>query len=325
MSGRGFKSGFAGAIDSYIDSKVASGYKERSFLCTMRKFDAFCESRGIEDVSLTRGDVEEWTRRLPNEATTTHYARVNASKNLVAYLIARGHDICPIRDVAFRETGFQPHIYTRDEVDRYFTAVDAWSSPRSRVDEVQFPVLFRLMYCCGARVNEALGLRKCDVDLAAGVVALNETKNDRARLVALGPDMAALFARFADKTFYLLGDEDYVFRNGRGRRRDAKRLDEVHLELLRRAGIPFVGGGEGPRLHDWRHTHAVCAFKQMLDSGMDMYAALPVLSKYLGHKTIYATERYVRLTAAMYPEVAAKLSAVLCPVFEGGPFGEASD
>ena len=63
----------------------------------------------------------------------------------------------------------------------------------------------------------------------------------------------------------------------------------------------------------------------MLDSGMDMYAALPVLSKYLGHKTIYATERYVRLTAAMYPEVAAKLSGVLGRVFEGGPFDEASD
>ena len=325
MSRRGFESGFAESIEAYIDSKVASGYKEKSFVGPMRKFDAFCKSRGIVDVSLGRDDVEEWTRKLPGEATTTHYSRVNASKNLVAFLTARGHDLAPIRDVAFRETGFQPHIYTEDEAGRYFAAVDAWSSPRSRVDEVQFPVLFRLMYCCGARVNEALGIRKRDVDLAAGVVALNETKNDRSRLVALGPEMSALFARFADKTFYLIGDGGYVFPNSRGNRRDPKRLNEVHQELLRRAGIPFVGGGEGPRLHDWRHTHAVRSFKRMVDSGMDMYAALPILSKYLGHKTIYATERYVRLTAAMFPEVAAKLSDVLDRVFEGGPLDEASD
>ena len=37
---------------------------------------------------------------------------------------------------------------------------------------------------------------------------------------------------------------------------------------------------------------AVYSFKQMTDSGLDMYVALPILSTYLGHKTIFATEKY---------------------------------
>ena len=41
----------------------------------------------------------------------------------------------------------------------------------------------------------------------------------------------------------------------------------------------------------------------MVDSGIDMYVALPILSTYLGHKTIYATERYVRLTMSLYPYI----------------------
>lgn len=85
--------------------------------------------------------------------------------------------------------------------------------------------------------------------------------------------------------------------------------------VLKQAGIPYIGGGHGPRMHDWRHTFAVRAFKQMVDQGMDMYVALPVLSAYLGHKTIYATERYVRLTMELYPYIGEKCSAKFQRVF----------
>ena len=80
-------------------------------------------------------------------------------------------------------------------------------------------------------------------------------------------------------------------------------LYEVHRLFLQQAGIPYLGGGKGPRIHDWRHTMAVHSFKQMIDAGMDMYVALPILSTYLGHKTIFATERYVRLTMGIYPYI----------------------
>lgn len=42
---------------------------------------------------------------------------------------------------------------------------------------------------------------------------------------------------------------------------------------------------------------------QMVKSGYDMYYSLPILSTYLGHKSVKATEQYVGLTMEVYPEL----------------------
>ena len=60
----------------------------------------------------------------------------------------------------------------------------------------------------------------------------------------------------------------------------------------------------------------------MSSQGMDLYYSLPILSKYLGHASLEATEHYVRLTAEMYPELieqANQLCAYVFPeVFDNG-------
>jgi integrase len=87
--------------------------------------------------------------------------------------------------------------------------------------------------------------------------------------------------------------------------------------FLQKAGIPYIGNGADPRIHDWRHHMAVQSFKQMIDSGLDMYVALPILSTYLGHKTIFATERYIRLTMQIYPYIEEKFSKSVDLIFGG--------
>ena len=72
-------------------------------------------------------------------------------------------------------------------------------------------------------------------------------------------------------------------------------------DILRIAGIPHGGKGTGPRLHDLRHTFACHSLTQMIKMGIDLYQAMPLLSTYLGHRTIESTEKYVRLTAEMHP------------------------
>jgi site-specific recombinase XerD len=63
----------------------------------------------------------------------------------------------------------------------------------------------------------------------------------------------------------------------------------------------------------------------MTDKGMDIYCALPILSTYLGHASVSATGKYVRLTQDMFPEIIAKTSAIAAFVIPGGfPGGEQS-
>ena len=195
---------------------------------------------------------------------------------------------------------------------------NSYDARKNKKVKIQFPVLFRLLYCCGTRINETLGIRKTDVDIEEGIIKLFETKNNRERYIVLGDDLRALMQQFADKTFYLLADDDYIFTDVNGSRYSGENLYDYHRELLRRAGIPYIGGGEGPRIHDWRHTFSVYAFKRMVDSGLDMYVALPILSTFLGHKSIYATEQYVRLVMFMFPYIEEKFREKAEAVFGGG-------
>ena len=69
------------------------------------------------------------------------------------------------------------------------------------------------------------------------------------------------------------------------------------------SGIPFQGNHNGPRVHDLRHTFAVHSLERMARTGMNLYCSLPLLSTFLGHKSLGATEQYVRLTSEMYPDL----------------------
>jgi len=53
----------------------------------------------------------------------------------------------------------------------------------------------------------------------------------------------------------------------------------------------------------------------MIDAGADIYVALPILSTYLGHKTIYATEQYVRLTMSLFPYIEKQFKDKIDAVF----------
>ena len=312
-----FISAFADEMNQYLDDRIAAGFKEESYSFRLKAFDRFCADTGNGSKTFSNLQAAKWMERKSSEATTTHYSRVNSVKQFLQYLQLKGYDVVVVRDVRFRPTEFQPYIYSDDEVARYFAAVDSYSSPKNRKDAIQYPILFRILYCCGSRITETLYIRKKDVDLEAGIIRLNETKNGQERYIVLGKDLNYLMKQFADKCFYLLSEDDYIFTNARGKRLDDTTVYEKHRSFLKEAGIAYRGNGEGPRIHDWRHHMAVKSFKRLSDAGMDLYVALPILSAYLGHKTIYATEHYVRLTMQIYPSIEKKFSPIVDRIFGG--------
>jgi integrase len=250
-----FESVFKKEIDAYLDAKVAAGFQERSFAVRLRVFDKFCRQNMGGIPIFTEDLADEWRKRRGEEATTTYYSRINAIKHFLCYLKNLGYAVHVTRDVSFKKTQFQPHIYSEDETRRYFEAVDTYVPRINKKNALQYPVLFRLLYCCGARIDETLKIRRKDVDLGEGIIRLVETKNNRERLIVLGDGLAALMKRYADKCFYILGDEDYIFRSATGGKCQYDTVYGHHRLFLRLAGIPYIGNSEGPRIHDWRNTH----------------------------------------------------------------------
>ena len=56
-----------------------------------------------------------------------------------------------------------------------------------------------------------------------------------------------------------------------------------------------------------------------------MTTALPLLSAYMGHADFSATERYLRLTAEVYPEISSLMNekyGYVIPRMEGGAYEE---
>ena len=141
MSRSAFQSAFKEEMYQYLDYKVASGYKERSYCYHLRQFDKFCLEHGIFQPVFTDQHAAKWIQRKENEASTTHYSRVNGIKHFLFYLHHRGFNVFVTRDINFRQTDFQPHIYTEDEIVRYFYAVEL-CIPCNRKDAIQLPILF---------------------------------------------------------------------------------------------------------------------------------------------------------------------------------------
>lgn len=58
----------------------------------------------------------------------------------------------------------------------------------------------------------------------------------------------------------------------------------------------------------FRHSFCVHSLSRQVQDGVDLYIVLPILSTYVGHNSVSATQRYVRLTAEAYPDLIEKVS-----------------
>ncbi len=53
----------------------------------------------------------------------------------------------------------------------------------------------------------------------------------------------------------------------------------------------------------------------MVQNGLDIYTAWPILSTLLGHHDIYSTEHYIRLTLEVYPDLYKTIGNKLDSIF----------
>lgn len=313
-----FESAYSHVLEEYINYRKNCGIKNIASECTVyKKLDRFIKNEGINDIIFTKEHAERWKAQIGEESSKTRYNRVNLTKHFFEYLFVKGYKVTQFRDIRFVKTNFAPHIYTEDEIARYFKAVDSFIPKRCQKNVVQLPVFFRLLYCCGTRVTETTLIRKCDVDLENGIIKLRSstTKKNKERYAVMSSSLAALMKEYADKIFYALPEDGFIFTTYEGTPFRYESIRILHRRFLQMANIPYLGDGHGPRIHDFRHTFAVNSFKTMIDNGMDMYVCLPIMSAYLGHDSIAATEHYLRMTMSMYPYIEEKLGSSLDVAF----------
>ena len=169
-------------------------------------------------------------------------------------------------------------------------------------------MMLRLMYGCGLRVSEATNLKKHNVDLENGILTILESKDGKDRLVPMSSAITAQMRVYMGKMEYICPNMTYAFPNRTGGKISNVAVYARFRNALFDAGISHEGRGNGPCLHDLRHTFAVHSLEKMAADGMDLYCAMPILSTYLGHSNVTSTEKYLRLTEESYSAVLQQIS-----------------
>jgi integrase/recombinase XerD len=177
---------------------------------------------------------------------------------------------------------FLARVLTHEEVRRLLEAADRIEPMAStHLRHIVLPELLRVLYGCGLRLEEALSLRMRDVDLVQGVLRINDTKFRKDRLVPPARPLVVRLQKYA-AALGPRADDDYFFPSPRGGQLHGSGVYRNFRDLLHRCGIGHGGRGEGPRLHDLRHTFAVHTLLRWYREGADLQARMPVLATYLG-------------------------------------------
>jgi len=306
---KAFVGGFKEMLEDFIKQKRSLGYKYVVEQERLRRFSEYTMNNRIEHKSLSKGLVLGWTAKRKNESVKTWMHRSSDLRQFALYLQSQGHEaFIPFKNHKARRGEFIPYIFTHGEIDRFFQTVDTiLPSSRSNIHEI-YPLLFRLLYCCGFRVSEICHLKITDVDFDNGVLFIRGSKFNKDRLVPVSIPLINMAIRYHALFNKNISSEDYFFRNKKGKPLTRDRVYKMYRQLLWKARISHGGKGKGPRLHDVRHTFCVHTLANQVKNGVDMYVTLPILSVYVGHNSVGATQLYLRLTAEAYPDLIKKIS-----------------
>ncbi len=305
-----FLSALAVPIEGYIAEKRAVGYKFEAGADMLKRFDSFVHSRCLTEAVLTKQLVMEWTVRKPNETISTRCGRISLLRGLAEYMIRIGCSayVYPRSMVTVDRYTYIPYIFSRDEIKRIFEVCDHYPPKECTPNRhLVLPLLLRMLYGCGLRISEAMHLTRQDVDLNKGTLYIHNTKFNKERIIPMADSLTERCREYCKAVNVGKLENPHFFPSPFGRHYSEATIYSLFRKVLRQAQISHLGRGKGPRIHDLRHVFAVNCLKKWVLDGRDLNNCLPYLAAYLGHEDMRGSQRYLRLTADLYPDITSKI------------------
>ncbi len=242
---------------------------------------------------VTQSDMRAWmaAERGDGLGSRSLARRLSAVKSFARWLAEReGYDISAI--LAARAPKYARSL-PRPLSAEAAREVIALAPLQSREDwtGARDAAVITLLYGCGLRISEALGLTGTDLPL--GDVLRITGKGGRERLVPLLPAARAAVAAYLRACPYPMTPEETLFRGARGgalsRRHIAKVMEQVRLQL----GLPATATP-----HALRHSFAT----HLLAAGGDLRA----IQELLGHASLQSTQVYTAVDSTRLMEIYAQ-------------------
>jgi integrase len=302
---------YAPYFKQFVANKKGLGYVSLRTEWVFLEFDKFFIDSNITTLGITRQQIDQWRATRINDAPATICTKYSILSQFCKYMCKVGYDCyIPRIPVNPASNSFTPHIFSTREIADIFKASDNMRLHDKHMSTILFivPIIIRLLYATGLRISEALALKNKDVDFNRRCLCVRKSKNGEERIAPMSDALEELLKQYLHYRDRMpiprINDTNgYFFVSPNGTNCRQGSVYKWFRKALAISGIPHTGDHQGPRVHDLRHTFAVHSLVQMAKSGLDLYYSLPLLSTFLGHKSLGATDDYVRLTAEMYPDL----------------------
>lgn len=316
-----FSSVLGPIINDYILEKQSLGYKYSKGSKLMKKFDDFLINNNYKMLSLSKEIVLKWTNPRLNESKSTRSGRISAIRGLAKYMTRLEYNayIYPPKALKISRYSYIPYIFSKDELIKVFTICDNYPISKFSLNRhFIIKIIYKLLYCTGLRVSEAVNLKIENVDLDSGLLFIKNTKFNKERIIPVSKSLLIELKTYYNNVHRFKSINVYFFPSPNGGNYSPSTIYKLFREILWDAGISH--SGKGPRLHDLRHTFTVHCLKKWVENNDDLIKLLPYLSTYLGHSDLRGTQHYLRLTSDLYPKIKSKVenycSGIIPEVFD---------
>ena len=236
----------------------------------------------LDLLNLARQDLREWLIDLGGQNLSENSKRrlISAVRGFYKFLMFDGHvKKNPADDLASPQKGvYLPRFLNNTEIDLLLAAPDVSSESGLRKRAI-----LELMYACGLRVSELVGLKLSNIDIDAGILTTTG-KGNKTRRVPVGSsaiEWVKSYLALRRKHENIEIDNLFVTTNGQVMTRQA--IHAFIKEYAEKCGL------EGVSPHTLRHSFAT----HLVQNNADIRS----VQQMLGHADISTTQIYTHITS----------------------------
>lgn len=280
------------SIEQYLaelSRRGASAHTLRNYASDLEQFAAFLEppgatAPGVETID--RNLLREWLGYLFAQGLTTISVRRKLAAVRSLFKFLRQEGVLTLNAAARLRTPKLPQrlpdVMPEEKTNRMLDSVDA-GNPIEKPSKERDVAFLELLYGCGIRVGELVGINLENVDLNEGWLKVRG-KGNKERQVPIPERAAAAVERYLAVRKPKPG-EHALFLNNRGTRLTDRRVrDLVKFYALATTGDSTV------HPHSFRHAYAT----HLLADGADLRA----IQELLGHARLSTTQKYTKVSLA---------------------------
>ncbi|MDO4326896.1 MAG: tyrosine-type recombinase/integrase [bacterium] len=286
-------SSFKDEILSYCDWRESLGFSD-DHRKNLRKFDAYCCEFHPNETVITPAIVTGWITHEIKSGRHCIENKCSAIRSLSQY-VGNGSYVLKEKFVCYKRN-FRPYIFSDEELARLFAAADSTKNRSDPFFAETAGYIFRLIYTCGLRPQEARKLKCSDINYKSGEIIIAQSKLNKDRIVVAAPDVIEMLYQYKDRRSIYCNKEEAFFIHTDGSSITSEQLTNLFQKCWREANpnlekhlLPKV------RPYDLRHRFASAVLQKWIDGGKNLYAMLPYLRAYMGHEEIRDTLYYVHI------------------------------